>query len=211
MKKGTIPAILFFGTCWGACEVFGGEALYRAQFPYASVPLSIAALGILSLGRAYFPRPGSSLAIGCVAAIYKLLAMYSGFVGTPVFACHLLGICFLGATYDVLFSALPTLNKSACAAAVTYTSYVLFALSITYLFRYAPWVAGGLGRIVRHILLSGTLTAVGGAIVVPGAFRLAGALEEHAARPAPVRSALTAGGLYLITAVLWAAGILAPL
>ena len=40
---------------------------------------------------------------------------------------------------------------------------------------------------------------------------LAGAIKEHTARPAPFWSALTGGSLYLITAVLWAAGILAPL
>ena len=207
MKKTTSVSIilgfLFFGSVWGVSEVFLGEALYRAEFRYASVPLTVIALVVLSLARAYLPQVGTSLAIGCCAAAYKRLAMFSAIAGTPIYTCHLLGIFLLAAAYEVVFSLLPRRNKALCAAAATYGSYVLFALLITYVFCYQPWVAGGLGKVLRYILISGTLAAAGGVLLAPPTFRLAEALTKKSASPFPLRSRLTTGGVCFVTAALW--------
>ncbi len=207
MKKTTILGILFFGTLWGVSEVFLGEMLYRPGFRYASVPLTIIALGVLSVGRAYFPQIGSSMAIGCCAALYKCVAMLCAIAGTPFFPCHLLAVVLIGLAYDVVFSTLPKRNKAACAVAATYMSYVLFALAITYVFRYRPWVAGGMVKVLRYVGISGSLAAVGSAVFVPACFGLVKVLKQRAGRLSVISWRLAVGGACLTTVALWVVAV----
>lgn len=218
MKRSAILGILFFGSLWGVSEVFFGEWLYAAGFRYASVPLNIIGLGILAAARAYFPQKGSSLAIGSCAALYKLMAMSLGVAGTPFFACHLLGIFCLGLAYDVVSSALPQrkpagghAGRAVGAMVAAYVSYALFAFSITYVFRYGPWVVGGLAKVLRYVGISGTLAAAGGAILAPLAYGLAGLVRQRTATSSRLRPKLAAGCVSLATAGLWVIAIAAAI
>ncbi|HUS48374.1 MAG TPA: hypothetical protein VNA25_10420 [Phycisphaerae bacterium] len=210
MKKVMILGVVFFGTVWGASEVFLGEALYATGFRYASVPLGVIALAVLSMARAYFPRRGTSTAIAACAALYKCLAMLTSLAGTPLFACHLLGIVTLGLAYDAALSILGSRHRSVCAAAAAYVGYATFALLITYVFRYQPWVSGGLMKVLKHVGISGTLTAVGGAVVAPLSHRLVDGLRRAAPRSFSLESRLAAGGIVAATAGLWVIGIAVP-
>jgi len=201
MNRRMILTVLFLGTLWGTVEVFAGEALYRAGFPYASVPLSAAGLVILSLGRARIDGAGSSLAIGLIAAAYKLLAMLTVYADVGVYACHLLGIALLAGAYDVAFSVPGKLSRPTRTLLAVYGAYALFAVSITYVFRYQPWVQAGAGKILRHIGIAGTLAAVTGALVVPPAFRAAQALNGTVVRPAASKAGFAAAAL--ATVMLW--------
>jgi len=219
MMKRVALGILLFGSIWGVLEVYLGETLYAADFRFPSVPINILALGVLAAARALFPQAGTSLAIGCCAILYKLAAMHFGIAGTPVYLCHLLGIFCLGLSFEVFFGVLPrTMGRAAAAdipavglaalaAAAAYVSYALFAFSITYLFRYEPWVASGLPKVARHIGVAGTLAALGGAILVPLSVRLVRRAKQ--ARPAawPLGSRLGAGAAAAVTAALWVIAI----
>jgi hypothetical protein len=219
MKRTMILGVLFFGGVWGVSEVFVGEALYRADFPHASVPLTLIALAVLTVARVRFPAAGSSTAIGASAALYKLAAMLTTFLGTPVFLCHLVGIVSLGLAYDLAFSALKRKGPAALAAAragylaaavraaaATYVAYALFALAMTFVFRYGGWPAGGWEKVLRHVGVSGTLAALGGAVLVPAVFRVAAAVRGGAGLSVG-RSRLAAGGVCLATLMLWVVGI----
>ncbi len=196
MKKDAVLGIVFFGTLWGLSEAAIGGTLYAGRVAHASVPLSVVGFVVLTFGRAYFPQTGTSTAIACVAMLYK-------FLNTPFFACHLLAIFLLGLSYDAVFGLLQKRNKAICAAAATYLGYALFAFAITYAFRYRYWAAGGIVKVMRHIGLEGTMAALGNALLVPLAFRLAGRLQQKTAS-APIFSARwVAGGISLITAALW--------
>jgi hypothetical protein len=46
----------------------------------------------------------------------------------------------------------------------------LFALLITYVFRYEYWVVGGFSKVSQHIFLSGSMIALGAAFLVPLGF-----------------------------------------
>ncbi|MHC4983849.1 MAG: hypothetical protein ACYTF6_11885 [Planctomycetota bacterium] len=223
MKKNMVLGVLFFGSVWGVSEVFLGESLYAAGVRYPSVPLNVIGLVVLAAARTYLPQRGCSLAIGCCAALYKFLAMTFGLAGTPVYPCHLLGIFCLGLAYETVFASLRMSRRSAqaaararpafsalCAAASAYAGYALFAFSITYLFRYEPWAAGGLAKVGKYIAISGTLAAAGGAIFVPLGMRLAEAVKRTAAGASAFGSRLAAGGIALATAGLWLVGILVP-
>jgi hypothetical protein len=160
MKKGDILGILFFSSLWGASEAVLGGWLYRAGVPHSSVLLTIIGFCILTVCRVYIPRKGTSTIVAGIAMLYK-------FLNAPFFACHLLGILLLGICYDLFFNVLRIKNKSVCAAAAAYSGYILFALMITYVFRYEHWVEGGIAKVMNHILISGTLAALGCAIAVP--------------------------------------------
>ena len=127
MKKQHVVAILFFSGIWGVSESILGGAIYAANIPYASIPLTIIALITLAVAHVYLPQKGTACLIAAFAMLYK-------FMNTPFFACHLLGILLTGICFDVFFSVFKLKNKSLSAAGATYLSYITFALMITYVF-----------------------------------------------------------------------------
>src|SRR3972149_8396116 len=200
MKKEYIFGILFFSGLWGISEAGLGGALYRANIPYASVALTVIGFVILTFARVYFPQKGTATLIAALAMLYK-------FLNEPFFACHLLGILLMGICYDVVFGILKIENRSLSAAAATYLNYALFALMITYVFRYEHWVLGGFSRVLEHIAIAGTIAAVGSAILVPLSFRLAQQIKAKFAMTFGLRFQLTSNSISLVTTAFWVFGI----
>jgi len=199
MRKQDALFILFFGTLWGAVEAILGGALYQADVPHASVPVTIIGFCILTVARFYFPRPGSSTLIASCAMLYK-------FFNSPFFACHLLGIFLLGLSYDLVYSRFKVrghVPTAAAAVAATYLGYALFAVLITYVFRYSYWADVGLPKVLRYIGVSGTMAAAGNAVLVPLAALAARDLRTRAAGLSAFRARLAVGGASLLTAALW--------
>ncbi len=163
--------LLLFGSVWGVVEVVVGEVLFEKDVPFASVWLAAWGFLMLAAARGVLNQPGSSSAVGAVASLYKLA------FAAPYF-CHLLGIFFLGLTFDV-FTTLLLKDKRARAwkrglagALSATTGYALFALVITYVARYGPWVAGGWPKVANHIFVGGGYAALVCLAVVPGGYRL---------------------------------------
>jgi len=171
--------LLMFGSLWGFSEVFAGEFLYSQRVPFASVWLSAFAFFILGLSRRLINQPGSSTAIGATAALFKL-------VNAAPYWCHLLGIAFLGLVFDLAASAWMKKGqkpgwKTVLSGIVTaYGGYASFAVLITYVARYDPWVRGGTARVLRHILVGGSLAAVAAAIMVTLGYAVGTRTEKSA-------------------------------
>jgi hypothetical protein len=163
--------IVLFGSVWGLAEVFVGESLWGKNLPFASVWLSVFALLILASARGILNEPGSSTAVGAFAALFKL-------ANAAPFYCHLLGIFMIGAVFDLFCTAfLKRDRKASFRSALTgimsaYGSNALFALLITYVIHYRPWVAGGWPKVSHHIFVSGSWTALAAAVLVPIGFVL---------------------------------------
>ena len=202
MKREHILAILFFSGLWGISEAVLGDALYRADVPCASVPLTVIGFVVMSFATVYFPQKGTATVIAACAMLYK-------FLNAPFFACHLLGILLTGVCYDLFFSVFAVRNRSLSAAAATYLSYALFALMITYAFRYDYWVQAGSAGVLRHIGISGSIAALGCAVLVPLSFRLAEQLKANFATPFRLRLQLAPGSVSAVTIGLWVFGIMA--
>ena len=196
MKKEHILGVLFFGGLWGVSEAVLGDALYRAGVPYTSVPLTIIGFIVMSIAKVYFPQKGTASLIAASAMLYK-------FLNVPFFACHLLGILLTGLCYDLFFSVFKIKSRSLSAAAATYLSYALFGLMITYVFRYEHWVQGGFNEVLRHIAISGSIAALGCAVVVPSSFRVGERLKANFVRPFNLRLQLVPGGVLAATIGLW--------
>ena len=109
----------------------------------------------------------------------------------------------------------------------TYLGYILFALTITYVFRYHYWTKEGLPRILRYIGIGGTMASLGNYLLVPRALRLGQRLKEKGINPfelkpglltaerkiirtaiPPPRDYVLISGVSLITAVLWILGVM---
>jgi hypothetical protein len=200
MRKEYILGILFFSGLWGISEAVLGGVLYHFAIPRASVYLTIVGFSILTVARVYLPGRGTASAIATFAMLYK-------FLNSPFFACHLLGIFLLGVCYDLFFNVLKLKNQSISAALATYAGYSSFALMITYVFRYHHWVEAGLVKVMDHIVIGGTLAALGCAVFVPLSFRLGERLRAKFDIPFRLRLQLASGGVSVVTAGLWVSGI----
>jgi hypothetical protein len=158
--------LLFFASLWGLSEVLAGQGLYALNVPYASVFLIVWALVILSLGRGFLNKPGSSTLIGCVAALYRM-------VNAAPFFCHVWGIVFIGIAFDLASSLLMKegrkffLRGSLTGITSAYLGNALFALVMTWIFRYEYWIAAGLPKVLDHVFISGSLVAAAAFGVVP--------------------------------------------
>ncbi len=158
--------LIFFASLWGISEVVAGGALYASDAPRASVFLTVWALLILSMGRGFLNKPGSSTLIGCTAALYRM-------VNAAPFFCHIWGIVFIGIAFDVASSLLmkkkrKVLFRSSLAGITTaYTGNAIFVVIMTWILRSEHWIAGGLPKIFDHVFINGTLVAVAAAAVVP--------------------------------------------
>ena len=199
MRKEYVLAILFFGGLWGISEAVLGGALYGANVPYASVPLSLIGFIVLTFAWVYFPRVGTATLIAACAMLYK-------FFNEPFFACHLLGIFLLGVGYDLCFGVFKIKSRWLCALLATYLGYAMFAVMITYVFRYHYWVDAGFGKVLGHIGIAGSMAALASAVFVPLSFRLGERLKASCATPFALRLRWAAGGVSVITFGLWAFG-----
>jgi len=196
MKKEHILGVLFFGGLWGICEAVPGNALYSAKVPYASVPLTIIGFAVMTIARVYFPQKGTATLIAVCAMLYK-------FLNVPFFACHLLGILLMGLCYDLFFSVFKIKSRSLSALAAVYLNYALFALMITYVFRYDHWVQAGFAEVLRHVGISGSMAALGCAIIVPASLRLGEQLKVDCLRPFNLKRQLVPSGVLALTIGLW--------
>ncbi len=170
-ERKTWILVLAFGSLWGFGEVFAGEFLYAQAVPRASVWLTAFAFFILGLCRGLFNRPGSSTVLGAVAALFKL-------VNAAPYWCHLLGIVFIGLVFDLGATAWMkretrrTLGTALTGVVAALGGYALFAVTITYVARFEPWLQGGLDKILDHIFIGGSLAAIAGAFLVPLGYKL---------------------------------------
>lgn len=162
---------ILFGSLWGINEVVMGEFLSASEVPHYSVLLTVIALFILAVARGIVNKPGSSTAIGTIAFLFKL-------VNAAPFYCHILGIFMVGVAFDVWASVLmksektSTIKNGLTGILSAYSGNALFALVITYVIRYEYWMGGGLSKVLKHIFVSGSMTAALAALAVPLGFRI---------------------------------------
>ena len=156
----------------------------------------------MALARVYFPQTGTTTLVAACAMLYK-------FLNAPFFACHILGIFLMGVCYDLFFCVLKIKSRSLSATAAVYLNYVLFAVMITYVFRYEHWVQAGIAGVLKHIFLSGSMAALGCAVFVPACLYISKQLRVNRIKPFNLRLQLVPGGVLVVTIGLWIFGIAA--
>jgi hypothetical protein len=174
--------IFLFGSLWGLNEVVTGEILFKDQVVAAAVWLAAWAFFILGVARGIMNKPGTSAAIGGIAALFKGL-------NAPPFYCHILAIVLLGVGFDLAATWLikkdrsKLLRQALTGMVGAYGGSVLFALIITCVIRYEYWVADGGAKFINYILVDASLAAGVSAILVPLGYKLGplgwAVLERH--------------------------------
>ena len=203
MKKEHFLAIMFFGGLWGISEAVFGNFLYRVgDVRFVSIPLTVIGLMILSVARVYFPQKGIPTLIAACAMFYK-------FLNEPFFACHLFGILLLGVAYDLIFNFAAVKNRALAAVATVFVGHALFALLVTYVVRYDPWVQAGFSKVAWHIFGAGSITAVACAVFVPLAYRLGQRLQNAESKPFAWQWRPVTGTTSLLALAFWAFGVAA--
>jgi len=199
MRKEHILALLFFACLWGTSEVALGELLRSAHVSHSSVPLAVVAFMILAVARHFLPWRGSATAIASVAMLFQVL-------NARFFACHFLAIFLIGLSFDVFSALLRDRSKALLGLAASYASFILFAVLITYVFRYHYWTAGGFEKVARYVGISGSLAALINLAAVPAAHRLGAALRNRSEHAFSFGASRAAGWLTGVTAALWLLG-----
>ncbi len=207
MKKQLLIGVLFFSAIWGLSEVVLGGFLYQANIP-ASICLTIIGFCVLALARAFFPVFG-------VATLIGLSAMCLKFLNAPIYKCHYLAILLMGVSFDLFFSLLKIKSKSLAAAGMVIFNNAAFAVLMSYIIHYQPWVEGGTAKIVNHIFVSGVIAAVVSALLVPLCFKWGASLKQKrpdlfAGRPAwtPRIISVSGAALWALSLVIFATQVL---
>jgi len=150
--------LLLLGSIWGMAEIVFGRALNEANVVYSSVWLNGWAFFVLAVARGIMNKPGSSTALGAIAALFKL-------VNASPFFCHLLGIFLIGFAFDIAYTILMKHKKriyywcSLVGVVGAYSGYAFFSLIITYILRYKYWTIGGLSKVLNHTFVIGSYAA----------------------------------------------------
>ncbi len=198
MIKKNMLLILFFGSLWGFSEVFLGGDLYGLNIRYASVPLSILALGILGIAYTLIPKSGVPTLIAAIASLYRL-------VNAGPFYCHLLAIFLLGVGFDIATKLIRERKLIWLSGALSaWLGYALFGFTITYVFRYHYWIAFGFPKVIRYIGIEGTFAALGSVVSVWLGYHIG----ENIIRFFKTKSKLAYIGTAGFTLSFWIAGTL---
>ncbi len=202
-KRLIIMSIVLFASLWGLAELGLGELTLAAGIPRAPI---LTAIGVffLVLTRRAWHIPGSTFAMGAIAAAFK-------FLQHPVWGCKIAAVLMVGAVFDIGFSIHesarastaarrglsspePVLGPILLAPVLTFAAFVLFSYFARDVL-HNPFWADPL-RMREYMFVQGPIAA---ALSVPAA--LAGAKASDAL----VRSAATWGDAkwraYWLTAV----------
>lgn len=160
-KRKFILGIILFGSIWGGLEALGIEVIRGVGFPSGSPILALLGILILAAARMVIRRPGSTLAIGAVAAGIKFLGL------SQIMFCQIFAVVAQAAVFDLAFSLAEKrdwLTRPAHLGLVgfvgSYVNYTIFSLSQAYLFANPYWAERGLSGIFNWVLTSGSLASV---------------------------------------------------
>lgn len=196
--------LLFFGALWGMNEVVAGGIYYSEDRAQGSLWLVAFALFVLASARAVLPYPGTSTALGAVVALFKLVN------GDPFF-CHLLGIFCMGLAFDLVATLvlkegrarIPRIFRAGLAGLFSvYLGHGLFALLITYVFRYEFWVSEGISKVLHHAFVAGSLAGLAAACSGVLGFEAGRKVKDYAV----LRPQWIYAGAVVASMILWALG-----
>lgn len=137
-----IIGILVFGSIWGLLEATLGGFFNMILFPNKGAIMAAIGVTIMGTALAIYRKPAMSLAIGIIAASFKLLNIW---IFTPVSYIHIINPATAIVAESLAFtivavvlvnrmerSALVPIGAGFLAGLITATAYVYFALYVTH-------------------------------------------------------------------------------
>jgi hypothetical protein len=160
-KKKLILSIILFGSIWGGLEALGIDIMRKVGFHSSSPILALIGILILATARMVIRKPGSTLAIGVIAAGFKFLGL------SQVFFCQIFAVVAQAAIFDLAFSL--SEKKDWLARAIhlglmglvaSYVNYTVFSLSQAYVFANPYWTERGLSGLAKWVFTEGSYAAI---------------------------------------------------
>lgn len=180
MKKNMkfISGIIVFGSLWGFAECIIGSLLRDNNLPAGAIMTGIFAIGLMTLSRTTFTKPGMQTGIGLVAGALRLFNPFGG-----CFICSAIAIMAEGLLFDLLWTGFSLdLNKpqtitiqtslGITSAYLVYIGGYIITQILTPIFSSAGFYLENLIVFIPQILASGLLPALIGAVTVPIIFVL---------------------------------------
>ena len=161
--------VLVLGSVWGVAELFGRDLLSDLGVGGGTVWLTAWAILVLSIGRGFWNKIGSSAVIGLVATAFK-------FAGPSPHLCQFLGIASIGLVFDLFASSLarrPQWWRHALVGVLTaYGARLFFVLYSVHVAHFERWIEGGTQMALDHVVLSGSVVALAALFIAPLGFRI---------------------------------------
>jgi hypothetical protein len=160
-KKKLILGIILFGSIWGGLEALGIDVMRKVGFHSSSPILALMGILILATARMVIRKPGSTLAIGVIAAGFKFLGL------SQVFFCQIFAVVAQAAVFDLAFSwcekkgwlARP-IHLGLMGLVASYVNYTIFSFSQAYVFANPYWTERGLSGLVKWVFTEGSYAAI---------------------------------------------------
>ncbi|MCK4427748.1 MAG: hypothetical protein KAW16_04620 [candidate division Zixibacteria bacterium] len=160
-KKKLILGIILFGSIWGGLEALGIDVMRTVGFHTSSPVLALFGILILATARMIIRKPGSTLAIGVIAAGFKFLGL------SQVFFCQIFAVVAQAAVFDLAFSLAERkdwLTRPIYLGLVglvgSYVNYAVFSLSQAYVFANPYWTERGLSGLFSWVFTDGSYAAI---------------------------------------------------
>jgi hypothetical protein len=165
-KLRLLIGILVFGSLWGFLEATLGGFLHFIHLPQKGIIMASIAVGIMSMTRVMYRRPGMQLAMGIITVALK--SSNALFLGADVVR-PMIAILMQAVVFDVAVTFLSKINTKdymkAVAGAITgWGSTAGFALIMAYVLKIGFWTKIGLSGILSYLASEGLFIAIGCAI-----------------------------------------------
>ena len=124
-RKRSITYIAVFGSLWGFSEATLGTTLHMFRVPFAGLVLTVIALNVILIARAFHNVPGSTLSIAFLAAVIKAVSFSTVKIGPIV------GILLEGALAEGILTLMGTGRTGFITAGIALGMYPLIQSIVT--------------------------------------------------------------------------------
>jgi hypothetical protein len=209
-KKKLILGIILFGSVWGGLEALGIDVMRKVGFQTSSPILALVGILILAVARMVIRKPGSTLAIGTVAAGIKLLGL------SQIFFCQIFAVVAQAAVFDLAFSL--TEKKDWLSRPIhlgmvgfmgSYVNYIVFSLSQAYVFANPHWTERGLSGLFSWVFTQGSYAAILSFLGIIIGINLGRKIAPVVTRWQGIGERAYSRGLLLVSLGFWLLGVFA--
>jgi hypothetical protein len=161
-KRKILLTVVLFGSVWGGLEALVSAASQDVSFLMPrSVILAFISIVMLTSARFLLPRPGATLAIGLVAAGFKLLSLPN------LLTCQIAAVIGQAAIMEIAFGLAKNrtwLDRPAPLGVIvvvaSYLNSIMFGFSQAYLFRNEFWFDRGITGLLNWSFGTGSAAAL---------------------------------------------------
>lgn len=209
-KKKLILGILLFGSIWGGLEALGIDVMRSMGFRPSSPILALVGILILGTARMVVRKPGSTLAIGVIAAGFKFLGL------SQVFFCQIFAVVAQAAVFDLAFSLAERkdwlsrpIHLGLVGLVGSYVNYTVFSLSQAYVFANPYWSERGLSGLFSWVVTEGSYAAILSFLGILIGVNLGRKIAPVVTRWQEIGEKAYSRGLLLVSLGLWLLGVFA--